>query len=419
MIHAIVPAPGMGAQCCEAGIGHVGRGAVGACPRWCRHPTLLAGMATAACPGGPVAGDAAAFAATVQERYAGLRPFYSNLLDDLGATDTFVIDGDALMLELLGGERMDWRSGGQFLALRAELERFVAGINAANTAHLKWWTVFFNSNSALLPGAAAQAARALAQAWLPGALGVQTLRFDSWWCADWLAWVEATRPAMLLLTDLPLGSEGRSSIAGAGIAGPGDSSDSGAACLQERRLFLQAYVVHAQGEAGLQCAFISELRFLAEGLIFGFRTGWTSAAAAGRRRDTTPAEAAAAVGQAFLDCPTAAAAAAAAGQALAAQVLDLNALPLQIASQAPPGEGSCSPASPVTQVSLCCWPACHPLRATCLLLTWSAPATTLYRRHRRRACGAGCHLLWHGCNTGSTQHAARCAPAVCPGLVPA
>lgn len=249
----------------------------------------------------------------MRSRYASLKPFYSggrrarcalactrtsdqpvtdqppvplpaactDLLDDLGATDVFVVDGDALLADLLSSERLDWAHGGQFLQLRAALEAFVAGVAAANTAGLRWHVVWFEASAALLPGAAAAAARALAQAWLEG-LGVPTLRFRSWWDAGWAGWLGAARPAMLLLTDLP----------GAAGSGGGEGAEQ-----QRRRLFLQAQVVHCQ-EAGTQCAFLSELRFLAEGAMHAFRTGWRPAAAAAAEAYPMQA-AAAAVGAGF------------------------------------------------------------------------------------------------------------------------
>ena len=126
------------------------------------------------------------------------------MLDDLGATDTFLIDGDCLLLELItASDRMDWDHGGQFLQLRARLEHFFQALAKANTATLRFWVVWFDSNGALRQDAAAQLARALTTEWLPGALGIPTLRFPSWWSQDWLSWLAPTRPSLLLLTDLP------------------------------------------------------------------------------------------------------------------------------------------------------------------------------------------------------------------------
>lgn len=244
----------------------------------------------------PPAEAAAASEAAVRNAYASLRPFFSDLLDDLGATDCFVVDGDALLLDLLGSERLDWSHGGQFLQLRAALEGFVAGVRAANTTDLCWHVAWFDASAALQPGAAAAAARALAAAWLEGPLGVPALRFASWWDADWAAWLAASRPAMLLLTDLP----GSSAAASAGAA---EGDVPGGEAWEQRRLFLHAQVAHT-GAAGIQCAFLSELRFMAAGAMHAFRTGWRpSAAAAGgpaaSQRGMAITAAAAEVGAAF------------------------------------------------------------------------------------------------------------------------
>ncbi|PRW57760.1 DEAD DEAH box [Chlorella sorokiniana] len=225
----------------------------------------------------PTLADAAA--AAVRQRYASLRPFYSNLLDDFGATDTFVVDGDALLVELLGSERLDWSHGGQFLQLRAQLEQFVAGVQAANSAGLRWWVAWFDCNRGLLPGGAAHAARALTAACLLGTLGVPALRFPSWWSEQWHEWLAAARPAMLLLTDLPQqggadgGGEAAENALQPSAAAPAEVA---AQAAERRRLHLQAYIVAAQA-AGLQCAFLSELRFTAEGRMHAFRTGWRAA----------------------------------------------------------------------------------------------------------------------------------------------
>ncbi|PSC67145.1 putative phosphoinositide phosphatase SAC9 [Micractinium conductrix] len=258
----------------------------------------------------------------VDAAYAGLRPFYSNLLDDMGATDSFLICGHSLLLELLAGERLDWSHGGQFLQLRAALERFIAGINAANTTGLRYWVVLFDASAAVLPGAAAQAALALAASWLP-ALGVPTLRFSAWWGEDWRQWLERVRPSMLLLTDLPQGDPSGGAAAAA----------SSAAQLQRARLFLQAAVVANQAQ-GVQCAFMSELRFMAEGHLFGFRTGWRSWVPSRRGtadRNALSAAAARDVGLAFERS------AAEADGGSEGGALDAAALAQEIVGSAPPG----------------------------------------------------------------------------------
>lgn len=95
--------------------------------------------------------------------------------------------------------------------------------------------------------------------------------------------MQRARPAMLMLTDLPQrrhdGSAASTGLASSGSGAAGSHSadgSSGGTAWQQRRLFLQAAVVHAHAE-GVQVAFMSELRS-PEGHLFGFRTGWRSSA---------------------------------------------------------------------------------------------------------------------------------------------
>lgn len=48
-----------------------------------------------------------------------------NILTDFVDAEIFLIDGDSLLLELLGEESLDWSHGGQFLHLTYLLERFL------------------------------------------------------------------------------------------------------------------------------------------------------------------------------------------------------------------------------------------------------------------------------------------------------
>lgn len=215
---------------------------------------------------------AAAACTHVATYFSSIKPFYSNLLEDLGATDTFVIDGDCLLLELCSGSRLDWSSGGQFLQLRGALERHFQDLARANTTGVRYWVVFFDSNQALMPDPAARLARLLAQRWLPHALGIPVLLFSSWWDAHWLGWLSATRPSMLFLTDLPTGA---ASLEEAGS--PGGHAAAGGASEEpavSARHYLQAYTVHTV-VGGTQAAFLREQRFT-ENFVFAFCTGWRS-----------------------------------------------------------------------------------------------------------------------------------------------
>lgn len=50
---------------------------------------------------------------------------YINILTDFVDAEIFLIDGDSLLLELLGERSLDWNNGGQFLHLTYLLERFL------------------------------------------------------------------------------------------------------------------------------------------------------------------------------------------------------------------------------------------------------------------------------------------------------
>ncbi|KAJ7386933.1 hypothetical protein OS493_003891 [Desmophyllum pertusum] len=51
-------------------------------------------------------------------------PQHINILTDFVDAEIFLIDGDSLLLELLGEKSLDWSHGGQFLHLTYLLERF-------------------------------------------------------------------------------------------------------------------------------------------------------------------------------------------------------------------------------------------------------------------------------------------------------
>lgn len=141
-------------------------------------------------------------------------------------------------------------------------------------------------NAPLLPDAAAHLARTLMTHWLPGALGLPTLRFPNWWGEEWLAWQAKARPALIFLTDLPTQGCANSSAGGSnGGLGP------------SRQQALHAYMLHTALSCNMHCAFMPELRF-ASNFVFGFR--WRGP------RDARDMRAAArAVGRAFQDAAAA------------------------------------------------------------------------------------------------------------------
>ena len=87
--------------------------------------------------------------ACVHHAYSVQRPPYLNLLDDLGTTDCFLVDGDSLLLDLLSGfqQPQDWRHSCQTLPVVFQLERFVEALSACLNA--KFSFVFFKEHEAL------------------------------------------------------------------------------------------------------------------------------------------------------------------------------------------------------------------------------------------------------------------------------
>lgn len=210
----------------------------------------------------------------VQEAYFLLRTFYSDLLDDLHVTDSIVIDGDSLLLELMADSCIDWCSGGQFLHLRWLLESLFSSIAKANQAQLPLYIVFFDGSAGLQRDGASCLARELVSRSL-SPLSLRVVRFSAWWGEDWQRWVTAVQPALMLLSDLP------------GFNGSSDDVPS-------TQDFLRAQVLHTTA-LGVQVAYIRELRFT-ETAMHGFRTAWQSA-----KREVGAAllADASAVGQAF------------------------------------------------------------------------------------------------------------------------
>ena len=50
---------------------------------------------------------------------------FVNILTDFADAEIFLIDGDSLLLEIVGEKSLDWNNGGQFLHLTYLTERFL------------------------------------------------------------------------------------------------------------------------------------------------------------------------------------------------------------------------------------------------------------------------------------------------------
>ena len=88
--------------------------------------------------------------ATLQTAFSRQRPLYVNLLDDLGSSDSFVIDGDSLLLDCLGSLATDQSHGGQMLHLCYLAESFL--ISLSNCMNARFGIVFFHEHKRLWHG---------------------------------------------------------------------------------------------------------------------------------------------------------------------------------------------------------------------------------------------------------------------------
>ena len=120
------------------------------------------------------------------------RPPFSDLLDQLGAPDFFVIDGDSLLLDCLSRSSGNLQYGGQMSTLVFLLERFLHDLSACRGSTFEfvfsrrndaWWRAFNQSFFSL--------ARTVLQQHLRQVLRYTVHQdFDSWWSSDWLEFVQ-------------------------------------------------------------------------------------------------------------------------------------------------------------------------------------------------------------------------------------
>eukprot|EP00891_Asterochloris_glomerata_P004914 jgi/Astpho2/4914/fgenesh1_pg.00069_%23_46_t len=189
----------------------------------------------------------------VESSFQKLRPSWMNLLDDLGSIDHFIIEGDALLLDLLSSARLDFAHGGQFLQLIWGLEQIIARLAACQNAHFK--VVFFEQQRTLWQHEPSLLlARDLAEHHLRSVLHVEVLSMDSWWSPEWRQYLAEAAPVFILLTDLP-GPQAEQQLSTA------------QKLMQAASLFHLSH--HTAGHI-TQVAFLPELHFQQD-VVFGFR----------------------------------------------------------------------------------------------------------------------------------------------------
>lgn len=128
---------------------------------------------------------------SLTEILARQRPPYSDLLDQLGAPDFFVIDGDSLLLDCLSSSSVS-KFGGQMSTLFFLLERFLHDLCACQHSTFEfvffrrndvWWRAFNQPFFSL--------ARTVLQQHLRQVLRYTVHQhFESWWSSDWLEFVQ-------------------------------------------------------------------------------------------------------------------------------------------------------------------------------------------------------------------------------------
>ena len=127
----------------------------------------------------------------LQKAYHRQRPLYVNLLDDLGASDFFVIDGDCLLLDCLSSFITDLTYGGQSVQLCYLVEDFLHSLQHCLNA--SFCIVFFQQHDRFWQGHYAAymlLMRQLLQQHLRQRLTLSVHTFDNWSCQEWLQYVK-------------------------------------------------------------------------------------------------------------------------------------------------------------------------------------------------------------------------------------
>ncbi|CAH3109016.1 unnamed protein product [Pocillopora meandrina] len=138
----------------------------------------------------------------VRESFYGQRvnTKFVNILTDFADAEIFLIDGDSLLLEIVGEKSLDWNNGGQFLHLTYLTERFLQKFTEKggvfHIVFLKEMEIMWRSNPFLL---LAREALILHLQYNTDFI-VKTSMVD-FWGQEWHDYVNDEVPAFVLLTD--------------------------------------------------------------------------------------------------------------------------------------------------------------------------------------------------------------------------
>ena len=114
------------------------------------------------------------------------RPLYVNLLDDLGSTDFFMIDGDSLVMDCLSSSSTGFQHGGQTLQALYLMESFLHGLRGCLNA--RFCIVFFEEQQALweVCHPCMYLVRQILLQHMHQNLELEMLKFSSWTSQEWL-----------------------------------------------------------------------------------------------------------------------------------------------------------------------------------------------------------------------------------------
>ncbi|CAH3109024.1 unnamed protein product [Pocillopora meandrina] len=130
----------------------------------------------------------------------GVDTRFVNILTDFADAEIFLIDGDSLLLEIIGEKSLDWNNGGQFLHLTYLTERFLQKFTEKggvfHIVFFKEMEIIWRSNPSLLLAREALILHLQRNT----DLIVKTSMVD-FWGQEWKDYVNDEVPAFLLLTD--------------------------------------------------------------------------------------------------------------------------------------------------------------------------------------------------------------------------
>ncbi|XP_078360874.1 putative ATP-dependent RNA helicase DDX60 isoform X2 [Oculina patagonica] len=190
-------------------------------------------------------------------------PLEINILTDFVDAEIFLIDGDSLLLELLGEESLDWSHGGQFLHLTYLLERFLQYFtDKGGVFHIVFFKemeiIWKTEPSMLLARQAIILHLHQLQNNTRFKCSVVT-SYASFWDKQWKEYIDENVPAFLLLTDaenIPWKANRTEKI---------DSSI---------EFFFRSLLLHCLGQ-GLNCVFISGIQMTATKVMGDYVESWS------------------------------------------------------------------------------------------------------------------------------------------------